>query len=100
MPRKYLKKPTALFQKRVYSVVARIPRGKVLSYKDVAERSGYSKAFRAVGNILNRNSDPEIPCHRVIKSSGLVGGYRYGARRKIFLLVKEGVAVKNNRVIN
>lgn len=79
-----------LFQKRVYQIVRRIPRGKVLSYKEVAELAGFPKAWRAVGNVLRKNKNPKIPCHRVIRSDRKVGGYNKGKRRKIDLLKKEG----------
>jgi len=79
------------FKKRVYNVVSRIPKGKVMSYKQVAEASGYPKAWRAVGNVLNKNRNPKVPCHRVIKSSGQVGGLTGGTDKKLALLRKEGV---------
>jgi len=79
------------FKKRVYNVVSRIPKGKVMSYKQVAEASGYPKAWRAVGNVLNKNRNPKVPCHRVIKSSGRVGGLAGGTDKKLALLRKEGV---------
>lgn len=79
------------FAKKVYKVVSKIPKGKTLSYKQVAIAAGKPLAFRAVGNILNKNKDPQIPCHRVIRSDGKVGGYGMGGwmiKRKI--LRKEG----------
>lgn len=79
------------FQKAVYRIVRQIPRGKTMSYKEVAERLGRPQAARGVGNILNKNYDPKIPCHRVIRSDGKVGGYNRGARKKIKLLRKEGI---------
>lgn len=78
------------FKERVLKVVAGIPRGQTLSYKEVARRAGNPGAARAVGNIMNKNYDPKVPCHRVIKSDGTVGGYRGGAKKKIALLKKEG----------
>ncbi len=86
------------FQKRVYEVVKKIPRGKVLSYQEVAFRLEKPGAARAVGNALNRNFDKRIPCHRVIKSDGAVGGYRSGTKNKIEMLKKEGVLIKNGKV--
>ncbi|HHE76777.1 MAG TPA: MGMT family protein, partial [Candidatus Parcubacteria bacterium] len=86
------------FQEKVYSVVKRIPKGSVLTYKKVAEMAGSPKAWRAVGNILNENKNPEIPCHRVICSDGRVGGFNKGNKKKIRLLKSEGVAVKNGKV--
>ena len=83
-----------LFREKVYRVVRKIPKGKVLSYKKVAELTGYPRAWRAVGNILNENRNSKIPCHRVIKSSGEVGGYKGGTKKKKLLLRKEGVTIK------
>jgi len=77
------------FKQRVIGIVARIPRGKVLSYKEVAILAGNPKSYRAVGNILNKNYDPKIPCHRVIRSDGRPGGYNRGSNNKIRLLEKE-----------
>lgn len=77
------------FREKVYSVVKKIPEGKVLTYKEVAEKSGSPRAFRAVGNILNKNRNPEIPCHRVIKSDGKIGGYNRGTKKRAELLRKE-----------
>lgn len=91
MQKIYLKKPMGSFQNKVYSVVKNIPKGKVLTYKQVAEKIGSPHAFRAVGNALNKNMDPSIPCHRVIKSDGSFGGYNRGAKKKRELLLKEGV---------
>lgn len=78
------------FKEKVYQIVKKIPRGKTLSYKEAACRAGQPMAWRAVGNILNKNLNPKIPCHRVIRSSGEVGGYNKGIRKKIALLKKEG----------
>ncbi len=77
------------FGYKVCQIVKKIPRGKVLTYKKVAELAGRPRAFRAVGNILNKNRDPKIPCHRVIRSDGKIGGYKNGQKRKIELLKKE-----------
>ena len=87
------------FRKKVYDVVKKIPRGKILSYKLVAKLAGKPKAWRAVGNILNKNRDKKIPCHRVIKSNGKIGGYNRGIKKKIALLKREGVKIKNKKVI-
>ena len=71
-----------------------------MTYKKVAALAGIPKACRAVGNILNRNPDlKKIPCHRVVKSDGSIGGYKFGAKRKESLLKKEGVIIKNRRVV-
>jgi len=78
------------FKKRVYSIVSSIPKGRVMSYKQVAEASGYPKAWRAVGNVLNKNRSSKVPCHRVIRSDGRIGGFGGGTEKKIALLKKEG----------
>jgi len=77
------------FREKVLAVVRAIPKGKVLTYKEVAMKAGSSHAFRAVGNILNKNFNPNIPCHRVIRSDGRVGGFNRGAEKKTKLLKKE-----------
>ena len=81
------------FAEKVYEVVAKIPKGKVLTYKEVAKRAGNMKASRAVGNILNKNYNPKIPCHRVIRSDGKTGGYNRGAKKKLAILKSEGVKI-------
>lgn len=77
------------FAEKVYLVVAKIPKGETLTYKEVAERAGSPRAFRAVGNILNKNYDPKIPCHRVVRSDGTSGGYNRGRDEKIRKLKTE-----------
>ncbi len=85
------------FSEQAFEVIKKIPRGEFLTYKEVARLVGRPRAYRAVGNILNKNLDfKTIPCHRVIKSNGKVGGYRYGAKRKIALLKKEGIITNSN----
>ena len=86
------------FQKRVYEAVKKIPRGQVLSYQEVAGRLGELGAARAVGNALNRNFNKEVPCHRVVRSDGSVGGYRRGTAKKIEILKKEGVKIINGKI--
>lgn len=81
------------FTEKVYDVVRRIPRGKVLTYKEVAKKAGNEKASRAVGNILHKNFDPGIPCHRVIRSDGKFGGYNKGSELKKKKLRDEGVKI-------
>jgi len=81
--------PTA-FQQRVYAVVRRIPKGKTRSYQWVARQLGNPRLARAVGQALRSNPDPmRIPCHRVIRSDGSLGGYAWGPSRKRRLLRRE-----------
>lgn len=90
-----MQKEKLKFKNKVYQVVGKIPKGKVLTYKKVAKLAGFPKAWRAVGNILNRNRSFDIPCHRVIRSDGKIGGYNKGTNKKILILKKEGVTMKN-----
>jgi O-6-methylguanine DNA methyltransferase len=79
------------FGERVLLAVKGIPRGEVLTYKQVAKLAGRPRAYRAVGNILNKNYDPLVPCHRVVRSDGQIGGYNRGVERKREKLREEGV---------
>jgi len=82
------------FQKRVYRAVLTIPYGKVKTYKWVAEKSGIPSSHRAVGNALKKNPYVgKVPCHRVIKSDGTLGGFSKGAEEKARLLKREGLDV-------
>ncbi len=78
------------FAQKVYMVVKKISHGETLTYKEVAKRAGRPLAYRAVGNILNKNYNPAIPCHRVVRSDGKAGGYNKGVKEKIKILKKEG----------
>ncbi len=78
------------FKEKVYEITAKIPRGKTLTYSEVAKKAGSPNASRAVGSILAKNFDPKIPCHRVIRSDGGMGGYNLGIKNKLALLKKEG----------
>lgn len=78
------------FEKKVYLAIAKIPRGQTRTYKWVAREVGRPRACRAVGNALNKNPYPiVIPCHRVIRSDGSVGGYSEGVAKKLKLLKGE-----------
>ncbi|OGZ24165.1 MAG: hypothetical protein A2896_02835 [Candidatus Nealsonbacteria bacterium RIFCSPLOWO2_01_FULL_43_32] len=81
------------FAEKVYQVVKSIPQGEIMTYRAVAKLAHSPRAFRAVGNVLNKNRDPQIPCHRVIRSDGRLGGYNGGVDKKRFLLKQEGVKI-------
>ena len=83
-------KTKTTFTQKVLNVVEKIPRGKTMTYKQVAKLAGSPNAFRAVGTILSKNYNSKIPCHRVIKSSGETGEYNRGRNNKIKILKKEG----------
>jgi len=87
------------FRDRVLKLVTMVPKGKVTTYKELARAVGRPRAYRAVANALARNPFPiKIPCHRVVRSNGEIGGYRLGPRRKVKLLVKEGVEVRSRTI--
>ena len=88
------------FDEKVWALLKSIPRGKVASYKEIAKALN-TKAYRAVGNACGRNPyAPIVPCHRVVNSSGSLGGFSGDINHKIKLLEKEGVNVKNNRIVD
>ena len=78
------------FKEKVYAVVKKIPKGKVLTYAEVAKKAGHPRAARAVGSVLKQNFDKSIPCHRVIRSDGSFGEYNRGAQEKVRKLKLEG----------
>ncbi len=85
------------FAEKVYKIVKAIPKGKVLTYKTVAQFAGSPRASRAVGNLMKKNYDPKIFCHRVIRTDGFLGGYnRGGLSAKEKFLRSEGAFTKDN----
>lgn len=86
------------FKNKVFKIVMQIPKGSVLTYKEVAKLAGSPKACRAVGNILNKNRDyKNIPCHRVVRSDGKIGGYNRGTKIKESLLKRENVIIRSRK---
>ena|SRR6056297_3632692 len=82
------------FKDKVLEKVKEIPRGKVITYKELAKAMGKPGAVRAVANALGNNSGlVEIPCHRVIRSDGRIGGYALGPEKKKEFLEIEGIIV-------
>lgn len=80
-----------LFTEKVRDIVRNIPKGTVMTYKEVAKKAGNEKASRAVANIMAANFDIEVPCHRVIRTDGGLGGYnRGGIVKKREILEREG----------
>lgn len=78
------------FKIKVYEIVRGINKGKVMTYKKVADAAGFPGAWRAVGNVLNKNKNSKIPCHRVIRSDRKLGGYNKGLNLKKKILKEEG----------
>ncbi|OGY55267.1 MAG: hypothetical protein A3A24_02065 [Candidatus Buchananbacteria bacterium RIFCSPLOWO2_01_FULL_46_12] len=89
------------FSDQVFQLLVQVPAGQVTTYKMLAAGCGRPRAVRAVGNILNKNTKPIIiPCHRVVRTNGQVGGYNGGVRQKLALLKKEGLKIKNHKLEN
>lgn len=87
------------FQSLVLKFVSMVPRGKVTTYKELARALGRPRAYRAVGTALSKNPNPlEIPCHRVVRSDGKIGGHRFGSERKAELLIEEGIEIKGGKL--
>ena len=89
------------FQSECYEALKKVPPGKVISYGGLAEMIGRPNAHRAVGSAMNKNPyAPKVPCHRVVKSNGELGGFADDIGVKIKRLHKEGVEVLNNKIVN
>ncbi len=88
------------FESKVYKEVSKIPKGEVRSYKYIAAKTGKPNAYRAVANALRKNPFiDKVPCHRVIKSDGNIGGFSRGVNAKKRLLKAEGLTIRDNYVI-
>ncbi len=85
----------------VYNLLLNIPAGKVSTYGDLAKALGNPSASRMIGRILGNNPNPvKVPCHRVVKSDGKLGGYMHGIDKKKELLEKEGISFVNETTVN
>lgn len=80
------------FAAKVLREARKIPRGKVIAYSELAERSGFPRAARAIGTVMAGNPfPPVIPCHRVVRADGSLGGFGSGQAMKKELLIREGI---------
>ena len=87
--------------RRVYALLARVPRGKVTTYGELAKAAGIKNGQRAIGRIMSKNPYPAIiPCHRVVRSTGQIGGYAYGTDVKNNMLAKEGITITDEKITN
>lgn len=94
-------KNLSVFEISVLQIIKKIPRGKVSTYKQIAQALNRPGASRAVGNALNKNPYiHKVPCHRVVKSNGEIGGFALGKEKKIKYLNEEGIVIKNGMVEN
>ena len=83
---------------KLYDLLCEIPRGRVTTYKELAKQLK-TKGYRAVGQIVGANPNaPKVPCHRVIRSDGGIGGYAFALPKKIEILATEGVKISDGKV--
>lgn len=89
------------FQERCYKLLSTVPKGKVTTYKALAEALG-TKSYRAVGTAMNKNPYPRhlVPCHRVVNANGALGGYADNVTDKIERLKQEGIEVKEKQIVD
>ena len=86
---------------KVYKKLLEVPPGMVTTYGELAKAIGLTNGQRAIGRIMNKNPYPVIvPCHRVIKSDGKIGGYAWGEKIKTNMLSKEDVKIKNGKIVD
>jgi len=86
------------FNERCYDLLKLIPEGKVTTYKEMS-KALHTKAWRAVGSAMAKNEKLfVVPCHRVVRSDGVIGQYALGTDKKIALLKKEGVEITSGRI--
>jgi len=91
-----------MFNEKCYEILRKVPKGKVTTYKILAEKLG-TKAYRQVGRAMNKNphsffNNGDVPCHRVIGSNGKLVGFAHGLRKKSQMLKSEGIEIKKGKV--
>lgn len=88
-------------QQKIYKKLLEVPKGKVTTYGELAKAVGLKNGQRAVGKIMNKNPYPVIiPCHRVVMSTGKIGGYAYGENVKTKMLNDEGIKIQNGKIVD
>ena len=86
---------------KVYRKLLRVPKGKVTTYGELAKAVGLKNGQRIIGMIMKKNPYPVIvPCHRVVKSDGKIGGYAYGKNVKSKMLTNEGIKIKDGEIMD
>ncbi len=86
---------------KVYEKLLKVPKGKVTTYSELAKAVGLKNGQRAIGRMMNKNPFPVIvPCHRVILSTGKIGGYAWGEKVKTNMLSKEGIMIKKGKILD
>jgi len=84
---------------KIYKKLLQVPPGKITTYGELSRAIGFENGQRVIGQIMKKNPFPVIiPCHRVVRSDGKIGGYAFGMDIKKSMLVKEGICIKNNKI--
>ncbi len=87
-------------QQKIYKKLLEVPKGQITTYGELAKAVGLKNGQRAVGKIMNKNPYPVIiPCHRVVMSTGKIGGYAYGENIKTKMLTDEGIKIQNGKIV-
>jgi len=88
-------------EEKIYTKLLQVPKGKITTYGELAKAVGLKNGQRVVGKIMNKNPYPVIiPCHRVIMSTGKIGGYAFGENIKTKMLNDEGIQIKNGKILD
>ena len=88
-------------EEKIYEKLIQVPPGKITTYGELARSVGLQNGQRLIGQIMKKNPFPVIiPCHRVVKSNGIVGGYVFGVDIKKNMLTEEGICIKKNKIQN
>jgi len=88
-------------EQKIYKKLLQVPKGQVTTYGELAKAVGLENGQRTIGKIMNKNPYPVIiPCHRVVMSTGKIGGYAYGEKIKSNMLTKEGIKIKNGKILD
>ena len=86
-------------EQKVYKKLLDVPKGQITTYGELAKAVGLKNGQRLIGKIMNKNLYPVlIPCHRVVMSTGKIGGYAYGEHVKMKMLSDEGIAITNGKI--
>ncbi len=88
-------------EEKIYKKLLDVPKGQITTYGELAKAVGLKNGQRVVGRVMNKNPYPVIiPCHRVVMSTGKIGGYAYGQDIKAKMLHDEGIEISNGKIIN
>lgn len=88
-------------EQKIYKKLLEVPKGKITTYGELSKAVGLKNGQRSVGKIMNKNPYPAIvPCHRVVMSTGKIGGYAYGEHVKVKMLNDEGIEIKNGKILD